>query len=201
MKHLILIALTLLIAVNASGQSKITAFHYDVSMPDGRTKDFVDETSWLGVGFDGRWFLSSDVPATVGISLGWHVFDEKTDGTIVFDNGALTGTQHRYINSFPIMLTGHLYFGNKDRLWAFAGGGVGTYAIIQRFEVGVFAFEETNWHFGLYPEIGFQVPLQEVDFFMSTRYNYAFESGESLTGEAVDYSYWGIHLGFAYQGW
>jgi hypothetical protein len=201
MKHMIVIILVLLAAVNALGQSKITAFHYDISLPDQGTKDFIDETSWLGFGFDGRWFVNADVPVTLGIALGWHVFDKETSETIVFDNGALSGHQHRYLNSFPIMLTGHYYFGDKERLWAFVGAGVGTYCIIQRFEVGVFAFEETNWHFGVYPEVGLQIPLQEVDLFVSARYNYAFEAGESLSGQAKDYNYWGINLGFAYNGW
>jgi hypothetical protein len=161
----------------------------------------VNETSWIGFGFDGRWFVSPDRPLAVGLALGWHVFDEETDETIVLENGALSGHQHRYINSFPIMLTGHFYFGQDDQLWAFIGGGIGTYAIIQRFEVGVFAFEETSWHFALSPEIGFQAPLQDLDLFVSARYNYAFEAGESLNGEAQDYSYWGINVGLAYRGW
>jgi len=143
MKHFIVTILILLVAVNAFGQ-KITAIHYNISLPDQDMSNFIDETSWRGIGFDGRWFVNPDLPVTLGISLGWQVFDMEQSGTIVFESGALTGNQNRYVNSFPMMVTGHYYFGDKDRLWAFAGLGVGTYYIMQRFEVGVFAFEATN---------------------------------------------------------
>jgi len=192
MKHMIVIILVLLVAVSALVRARSRRSTTTSRSPTRATKDFVGETSWLGFGFDGRWFVNADRPVTVGIALGWHVLDEETSETIVFDAGALSGHQHRYLNSFPIMLTGHYYFGDKDRLWVFVGGGAGTYCIIQRFEVGVFAFEETNWHFGIYPEFGVQVPLQhDADLFVSARYNYAFEAGESLNGQAQDYSYWG----------
>jgi hypothetical protein len=201
MKYMLTAILVLLAATNAFGQTKITAIHYNVSIPDGDLQNYISDTSWIGFGFDGRWFVSPDVPATLGISLGWQVFDEETNETLDFNNGSLTGFQHRYINSFPLMVTGHYYFGDKNRMWIFAGVGVGTYAVIQRFEVGVFALEETTWHFGMYPELGVQIPLQEADLFLSGRYNYAFASGESIDGRSRDWSYWGIHVGLAYHGW
>jgi len=201
MKYILTAMFVLLAAANAFGQTKITAIHYDMSIPEGDTKNFVSDSSWLGFGFDGRWFVSPDVPATLGISLGWHVFDEETSEMMVFSEGALTGKQHRYINSFPLMVTGHYYFGDKDRMWIFAGLGVGTYAVIQRFEIGVFAFEETTWHFGMYPELGVQIPLQEADLFVSGRYNFAFKAGDSLDGQGKEWPYWGINVGLAYHGW
>ena len=203
MKYFIATVFLLLVATTAFGQGKITAIHYDISLPDGSMHDYTDDASWLGIGVDGRWFVKPDVPVALGVSFGWHVFHNETDGTIVFDSGALTGKQNRYVNSFPMMLTGHYYFGDKNKLWVFAGGGIGAYYIIQRFEAGVFAFEANNWHFGLYPEIGIQIPLTEMnaDLFVSGRYNVAFAAGESLTGEAKEYDYWGINVGLAYNGW
>ena len=203
MKRSIITVLLLLVAATAFAQSKIATIHYDVSLPGEKMDGYIGETSWLGVGADGRWFVTPDSPIALGISTGWHVFDRETDGTIVFDNGALTGTQRRYINSVPLMMTAHCYFGDKDRIRLFAGGGIGTYAIIQRFEVGVFAYEKTNWHFGLYPEIGTQIYLTDlnIDIFVSGRYNYAFEAGESLTGDAKAYDYWTMSVGVAYREW
>ena len=85
------------------------------------------------------------------------------------------------------MVTAHYYFGNKEQLWFFAGAGVGTYYVIQRFDVGVFAFEEDNWHFGLYPELGVQIPLQQdSNLFVSGRYNLRFFGGSRSPGEAKD---------------
>ena len=203
MKHIIVAVLVLLAAGNAFGQNKITALHYNISIPDGDLKDYIGDTSWIGIGFDGRWFVSPDRPLTLGISLGWQVFDDHMYGTIESESGALTGNQSRYVNSFPMMVTGHYYFGNKDKMWVFAGVGVGTYYIIQRFDVGVFAFEVDDWHFGFYPELGVQIPLRERDasLFISGRYNFALAAGESVTGDEKDFNYWGINVGFAYNGW
>lgn len=201
MKFFLTVFLLLAVAGGAFGQTKITALHYDVSIPDKDLKNYISETSWRGVGFDGRWFVKYPSTFTLGIAAAWHVFDEKTSGTITWPDGALTGHQNRYVNSFPLMVTAHYYFGDRNQLWAFIGGGVGTYYILQRFEVGVMAFEEGNWHFGAYPEIGVQIPLQEAALFVSGRYNYAFKTGESLSGEALDYNYWTIAIGLAYSSW
>jgi hypothetical protein len=202
MKYILATVLVLLVAANAFGQNKVTAIHYNVSIPDQDLKEYIGEVSWLGVGFDGRWFVSPDKPLTLGISLGWQVFDEQSFGTLESESAALTGQQRRYVNSFPMMVTGHYYFGNKDSAWFFAGAGVGTYYIIQRFDVGVFGFEVDDWHFGFYPELGVQIPLQmEADLFISGRYNFALASGESISGDEKDFSYWGINIGFAYNGW
>ena len=202
MKYIIATLLILLVAANAFGQSKITILSYQMSVPDQQLDEYIDETSFRGVGFDGRWFVSADTPITLGLALAWHVFDKQTDEMIVFDDGALSGRQNRYVNSFPIMLTGHWYIGNKDKLWISIGGGIGTYYIIQRLEIGVNALEESNWHFGGYPEIGLQIPLSEADFFVSGKYHYAFDTGDSVQGETPnDFNYWTISVGLAYQGW
>jgi hypothetical protein len=41
----------------------------------------------------------------------------------------------------------------------------------------------------------------EADLFISGRYNYAFEAGESVTGGGKEWDYWQINVGFAYNGW
>jgi len=201
MKFIITLLLLLMIATSAFGQSKITALTYNVSIPDGDMKNYIDETSWRGFGFDGKWFVDGDRPLTLGIALAWHVFNETTDGTIVLDQGALTGHQNRYVNSFPMMLTAHYYFGNRNQLWAYLGVGAGAYYMIQRFEIGVWAFEETHWHFGVVPEFGIQIPLSEADFLINVKYNYAFASGEPIAGDPIDWTYWGINVGLAYSDW
>lgn len=200
MKYIIAALLILLVAANAFGQTKITVLSYQMSVPDRNLENFIDKTSFRGVGFDGRWFKGGS-SFTGGLSLAWHVFDKNTYGTLEFDGATLTGNQNRYINSFPIMLTGHYYFGNKNNVWMFVGGGVGTYYVIQRLEIGVHSLEESNWHLGACPEIGLQIPLSDADLFISGKYNWAFEAGESIQGDAIDLNYWTVSVGLAYQGW
>ncbi len=200
MKYIIATLLVLLVAANAFGQTKITVLSYQMSVPDANLENYIDKTSFRGIGFDGRWFKGGS-SFTGGLSLAWHVFNKTTDGTIELEGSTLTGYQNRYVNSFPIMLTGHLYFGNKNSVWMFVGGGVGTYYIIQRFEIGVHSVEESNWNFGACPEIGLQIPLSEADLYVSGKYNWAYEAGESVQGDKLDLNYWTVSVGLAYQGW
>ncbi len=202
MKYVFAILLMVTLSTSVYAQSKVTALTYDVSIPNGDMTDYIADTAWRGIGFDGRWFLQGgDSPLALGISLAWHVFNQTESGTVVLSNGALTGHQNRYINSFPIMATAHYYLGNKDRFWLYVGGGVGTYYVIQRFEIGVIALEENNWHFGAYPEVGVHIPLEEMDIIINGRYNVAFSAGESITGDSKEWTYWGINVGLAYRGW
>jgi outer membrane protein len=202
MKYVFTILLIMTLSTSAFAQSKITAITYDMSIPEGEMTNYIDQTSFRGIGFDGRWFMQGgDSPLALGLSLAWQVFNQNVDGTVVFPNGALTGYQNRYLNSFPIMATAAYYFGSKDRLWLYLGVGVGTYYTIQRFEIGVIALEENNWHFGGYPEIGIHFPLEEMDIIINGRYNIAFESGESISSDSAKWTYWGINVGLAYRGW
>ncbi len=198
MRHLLCIVLLLAVAATANGEAGIVAFHYNVSIPAQDFRNHIDETSWLGAGIDGRWFIDPAKPFTVGISASWHVFDQQLSGTTLLPQGALTGHQNRYINSFPVMATVHYYFGDPSKTRVFIGGGIGTYYVLQRFEIGVLAFEEGDWHFGVYPELGVQIPFSDADLFVSGRYNRAFEAGESLTGEAKAYDYVSLQIGLAY---
>lgn len=203
MKYVLTMVLIIALSTGALAQSKITALTYNISIPEEDMTGYISDTSWRGIGFDGRWFMGGgDRPLAFGISLAWHVFNRGESGTLVFPNGALTGKQNRYLNSFPIMATAHYYFGSKDRFWLYVGGGLGTYYIIQRFEIGVIALEETNWHFGAYPEVGVHIPLEDMDIIINGRYNIAFEAGESITGDGgKEWIYWGINVGLAYRGW
>jgi hypothetical protein len=192
MKRLVFAALavTLLAAPEASAFDRYNAFTWQPSQPLEQTTDYIDQASGRGFGFDTRKFPRRDRNYSVGFSLAWHILDQKINDTIYLDNGAVTGSQRRYINSVPILLTGHLYLGNRRSSQLFFGAGAGAYYIIQTFDIGVWRVEESNWHFGVAPEIGFRFPFStDVDLFLSAKYNYAVESGESITGEKVPYSY------------
>lgn len=185
----------------ACAQNKLTVLSYNVGFPSGDTKDFIDDTSWLGFSFDFRSYKDRKSPIMVGFHFAWQVFDKRTSGTTVLENGAITGTQRRYINSLPFLLTGHYYLGDARGTKYFAGLGAGAYYIIDRLEIGVAAFEENNWHFGLMPEVGVQVPLSNIDGILSAQYHYAFKSGQTVLGDGRAESYWVISAGLGWKGW
>jgi len=202
--------MTLVLVAVTSGahayRDKLTAVHYDVSFGQGTTGDYIDNTSWRGWGLDFRQYANRSKPLMWGFSFAWQVMSKKTDETYNFDfqstAGAVTGLQRRYINSLPFLLTGHWVGGGEKSVRVFAGGGVGAYYIIERLEIGVQAFEASNWHFGLMPELGVQIPFgQDMDILLSARYHYAFGAGESLGGGSVDHQYFNICAGLAWMRW
>lgn len=202
MKKLILsVVLLVVMSSSAFAQDNITAVTYQVSIPQGDFSNYIDETSWIGWGIEGKHFRSSTSNWTLGFAFSWHVFDMKFTGTTNMENGAVTGTQRRYTNSLPFLLTTNYYLNRKNSVKPFVGIGAGAYYIIQRLDIGVFAHEYTNWHFGVAPEIGFQFPLGDIEGMFSVKYNYAFKSGDSVQGDGQEYQYITAVIGLAYAQW
>lgn len=187
----------------AYSQDYLSAISYNISFPSGDTQEYINKTSWRGVSLEGRRFIRPNV--TIGLFFGWHVFDEQVSNLISFDrenlSGNITGKQFRYLNSFPIQLNSHYYFGREGYSRLYIGGGAGATHTIQRFELGLLALEERNWHFSVAPEVGFIQPLgtvSDLNLLVNAKYHYALESGESITGEKFPHSYWGLSIGIAY---
>jgi hypothetical protein len=186
---------------DAMAQDNVTAITYQASIPQGDFADYIAKTSWIGWGLEGRRFRNPSSKVTIGFSFAWHVFDDKLYGTQLIDKGAVTGTQRRWVNSLPFLLTFDYYFSRKNAVKLFVGAGAGAYYIVQRFDIGVYGWEESNWHFGVAPEVGAQFPLGDVEGIVGAKYNYAFAAGESIEGDAQDFTYLTVYVGLAYVRW
>lgn len=193
----ILLLSPVLTATTASGQDYYFALSYNTASPMGETSDFVDTYSWRGVSAEWRWLVNSNLSA--GVFFGWNVFHNKiTDDFEREDgDGVISGTQLRTINAFPILATGHYYFGNGygDSILPYLGLGVGTYRTLQRTSMGIFQDEPKAWQFGFAPSVGIAIPVN-YDLFanLEIRYNYALEAGD-----IPQQSYLGINLGLAWR--
>jgi Outer membrane protein beta-barrel domain len=162
---------------------------YQISFPEGDTHDFIDATSFRGIGIEGRWFVRPNLSA--GVDLHWNVFFKSTNNTTNVPNGAVTGEQDRTLNVFPMLVTAHYYFG-PNRMF-YAGVGAGAYYLTQNLDIGLYTFSDTSWHFGFAPEIGIS---HEVGYHtravLALQYNYAFKA------EDTTIDYWAIKIGVAY---
>jgi hypothetical protein len=173
------------------------ALTYSVSIPSGDTKTFTDEISWRGVGLDYRYLI--DRQYSIGLFFGWNVFYQRTDKTTEIGNGAITGTSDRYINAFPIMANIHYYFGERKSIRPYIGLNAGGYYMLQRFELGVAAWQEDQWQWGIAPEAGVVVPVERgFGIMLNGKYNYAF-TGESVFGTDINNSYWQINAGVVWE--
>jgi opacity protein-like surface antigen len=180
---------TAALPTSTAAQNLFIGFSYGMGIPTGDTKEFIGNTSFRGMAFDWRKLVGERVSA--GFHIGWSVFDEETLETASRPGVDVTGKQFRYINAFPILANFYYYLGNNRSFRPYIGGEAGAYIIEQRLEVGLYALEEHNWHFGLAPAGGVSFPLSDEMFtFVNARYNYAFKSGNT-----IDHSWWSINIG------
>jgi hypothetical protein len=155
----------------------LVGLSYQFSIPIGETFNYTSPVSWRGIGLDVATFVKPEL--AVGLAFGWNVFFDNTTSTIHFKGVDITGNQDRALNVWPVLANVRWFpklSSNRD-LQPYLGANVGGYIIERYLAVGLTAFTETNFHFGVAPEIGvfFQQPYGAV--FLNARYNMAFASG------------------------
>ena len=184
-------ALVLLTHGSARAQDWVWGASYGFAVPTGKTKDFADDFSWRNVTIEGR-RVERGSNISFGLTASWNVFFEKTTETSELPGfpGHVTGTQYRYINSFPILANGHYYFGRPYKPRPFVGLNIGAYIIEERVEIGLLAAHETNWHFGGAPEIGIAIPHGHQTIFVNARYH-----ATTAAGHVPDQDYVTVSLG------
>lgn len=166
---------------------------YTVSLPQGATKEFADNTSWRGATLEARKVLNQNV--TVGLLFGWYVFDETRLETASRPGIDVTGLPFNYVNSFPIQATAHYYLGQRRGTRVHLGGGAGVTINELRTDVGLFRLQDTKAQFSVFPEVGVSIPLNwSLRGVLSVRYNYSLKSGDVPAQEYV-----GISLGLAWN--
>lgn len=195
MKYILTILAALLISFASYSQStSLYSLNYTVSFGLGETADYISTPSWRGLTFDGRGFLSDQF--SMGGVFTWTTFYEKLGGATVSDGTTtLTGTQYRYINAFPILVTAHYY--TSDDAYstrAYLGGGIGAYKMNQQTNIGTWAITNNYWQFGVAPEVGVLIPVNmDHQVNISVKYNYVVK-----TKNATDFSWIGLNLGYAW---
>jgi outer membrane protein W len=163
---------------------------YSTALGLGETGDYIGRFSWRGFTIDGKYFIDDNI--TLGWTTGWQTLYEPVSGTFTDGTRTMTGTQYRYLNILPAMMTANYFFNEDGETQPFVGLGLGTYWVEQKTNMGLFSEKEDHWHFGLAPEVGVLFPVNiQANFYITVRYNNAFPAKESIT-----YSYLGLNVGF-----
>jgi hypothetical protein len=131
--------------------------------------------------------------------MAWNVFHERTGGVYELEAGAISGNQDRYLNSFPIMVGVHQYFGNRRSTRAYVGLNGGGYLLIQTFRLGVTEIEEDTWEWGVSPEAGVVFPLQTGAWFVVNAHYHWSPTPETLAGNDVSLTYYQVNVGFMWE--
>ena len=192
------LTILLMLAGQSFSQNYVTSFAWNIAFPTVNLQDYIGKVSFRGVGIGFQRFMSRHT--ALGFSFNWNAFDEKKVDLIPLEVGTVSGTQLRFVNSFPTMLTGRYYTDSGNRTKVYLGGQAGLALIIQRINIGVVSLQSSNWHLALAPEIGAEAPLGRTSLDFGVRYTYAFDSGTSLGGrDDNSYSYFVLHLGLAFS--
>lgn len=102
----IIVALALFTFGSAQAQEYLTTLTWSVGFAMSDFQDYIEEPAFRGFAIDGRKFFTPHFSG--GLSFAWNGFDEKTGEVIQLENGgALSGTQVRIVNTFPILLSGY----------------------------------------------------------------------------------------------
>ena len=173
----VLLIFGLIFALSFSSYSQgggIWNFQWVIGFPVGETNDFLNQTSFRGFGLEGRGYVTDRI--TVGGCAAWQTFYQDNGFvTSELDKGAISGFQKRYINTIPLTVNTHYYFG-YGLVLPYIGVGLGAYYIETRDYLGIYYIREKAWHFGVAPEVGVVVPFgstSSTGLNVALKYNYA----------------------------
>ena len=195
MKRILIIALFGLFSSSMFAQNEsLWSFTYNMSFPMGDTKDYISKASFRGIALDGRWFVDNNV--TVGGSLGWNVFYEKTNkATLIVDNLTLTGTQFKYINAVPMYFNAAYYLNEGSYVRPYFAANIGTIFTAQRTDMGLYSLYDKEWKFAVAPEVGVTIQTyNSLNVMFNVRYNYGLE-----TKYINPLSYLGVNIGILWS--
>lgn len=196
---LVFAIVTLMFTTGYSQGQQFSSLTYSVSIPTGDTKEFIDEVSWRGLGFDYRYMFKRNL--SVGFSTGWNLlYQDNRELTQLTDPpGAIYSKQYKLISSIPVMASIHYYFGKRRSIRPYVGVSAGGFIMRQYLEISLFLWENNEWQWGMAPEAGVLIPVdRDMSIIVNGKYNYAF-TGESVMGTSINNAYWGINVGVAWQ--
>lgn len=126
---------------------------YQVGVPRGYTKEYIDRTSWRGFSVGYRWI--PDETVTFGIDLAWQGYDKQNDyNTYEVGTASISGVQYRYQNTFQISGQAEYVFNRGGDIRPYAGLGLGGLYIRRLTSFGLFEVEQNPWQFMLRPGVG-----------------------------------------------
>lgn len=174
-------------------QGGYTAFQYVMSFGAGDLGDYINKASFRGAVFEYQKGINTNISA--GMELGWIVFYEKREyDTYTEGTTSLSGTQYRYTNTYPMLVTFEYNLKPDEMFKPFVNLGLGTMYTRRDTDMGVWTLKEDAWHFALKPEIGALVEINpDLAFKLAAKYYIGFKSGDLETQ-----SYFSISAGLAF---
>lgn len=161
----------------------IVAADYSYGITSGGLSDFIPDEDFDGVHFQWRYFIKRDV--SFGFCTGFNNFDRELPRAVYETNrGTVSAIQTRYFHSFPLLITGYYYWRSLHYVMPYAGLAAGGYFVKYEKFFGAFPSRDSDFTFGLRPEIGLVVPFKNsgLGLILNGRFNKVFYSHEEVDG-------------------
>lgn len=187
MKKYIILTLTFL-AFAFAGKTQMLNINYQMSLPFGKTHDYISDASFRGADIEYHKFIGERM--SVGIALGWNVFYKRMNNyteNFMLNNEdyTITGDQFRYINTVPMLGIARYYFTESTAaLRPYLGVGIGTCWSEYKLNVGQFQAKHARWQFQVSPEVGTMIPLNDqISANLGVRYTFATKAANGRVPE------------------
>jgi len=169
------IVLGLLVSSTALAQSHLR-LSYEMAVPQGATKDYVDRFSSRGAHLDASFELS--YAFHLELSAGLNSFNSVKQGVLTTTDGQdVSGKQFRYLNVIPLMggFAFHIPLGHGSRFWAGANGGAAYFERV--VDLGLTEYTLSDWQWGVQPHVGIAFGLDRsgTALFFDGRWQYFWE--------------------------
>lgn len=197
-KLYILLCLFIVLHVQSYAQigTSFITLHYSTGVGLGSTNDFISKYGFRGASFEYKKFINSDVVA-FGFDFNWNVlYEKKNYDTYTYYTISLSGKQYRSLNVLPFMATVDYFFADDDHVVRpFIGLGVGAVHTIENIDMGLYRYNNKEWHMGFKPQAGVWYYLNETTkLSVSSEFMYAFKTSDTPKRELLTFN-----IGFAFQ--
>jgi outer membrane protein len=147
---------------------QILGLSYNISIPQGDMREFIDNTSYAGFGIEGRQFINEQI--SMGLSFGWSKFRQESQQV----SGTTIILEENLLDSFPLVFNASYYmFDEATGFRPYAGFNAGVYFINARRISTQRSFQDKSLYFGVAPEIGFFSEMfYDINMLIFMRYNY-----------------------------
>jgi len=185
-----------LLFVGTLGMAQGTFFtmRYQVAVPVGSFRDYIQQTSGRGFNMGIRTVPSDNV--AVGVDLAWQGFQERKDfDTYTFGTASVSGVQFRYQNTFQFSGQAEYFLNSGEDLMPYVSMGAGALRVRRTTTFGLFEVNEAPWQFMLKPGIGCTYYLsRNSELVLGMDYVVGFRSGD-MEGQ----SFLGFNIGFVFR--
>ena len=182
------------IGTGMAQQTTQTSIQYNVAYPAAGLQDYIGESSFRGLEFTYHYLLTPQVG--LGFSAGMNIFYEKERNTFSEGTYSITGTQYRYANLFPALVSFSYFFTPEQTLNPYVNLGVGALYVLHESEIGLYTNKTNSWQMNLKPEIGVIYALNPgLGLKLSGKFYQTFESDE-----LAPQSYAALGIGIVFKG-